>query len=262
MEAGEDLPTRYDHSYLRHIATVGMTLAPEVFYWVRKHLKHSPHDTWWMSESGMICLANFPSMDVKPGSIGKPVPGIQAAVIDEKGESLPLMTMGELVLKPPWPAMMIGIWQDDSRYRNYFRPKGWFRTGDMAIMDEEGYFYHQGRMDDLIKVGEQLIGPYEIEQILCQHPAVYEAAVISKSPKPAEPFLKAFITLHKGFTPSNRLNQEIKAFVKANLSPETPLRDVEFLEELPKTSAGKLLRRVLRAKELGLPGGDTASMQD
>jgi acetyl-CoA synthetase len=132
----------------------------------------------------------------------------------------------------------------------------------MAIMDEEGYYYHQGRVDDLIKLGEKVIGPYEIEHILFQHPAVAEAAVISKSVQPSRPQLKAFIQLHKGTAPTNRLNQEIKAFVKANLSPDTPLREVEFVDSLPKTSAGKLLRRVLRARELGLPTGDPSRMQD
>jgi len=127
-------------------------------------------------------------------------------------------------------------------------------------MDEEGYFYHQGRMDDLIKVGDKMIGPYEIEHTLIQHPSVLEAAVISKGSRPSSPSLKAFVTIQRGYTASNRLNQEIKAFVKANLSPDIPLREVEFCDRLPKTSAGKLLRRVLRAQELGLPSGDTSNM--
>lgn len=261
IEAGEDLPTRYDLSALRHIATVGEALAPDQYYWVRKTLKHSPHDTWWMSETGMICFANFPSLDTKPGSMGKPVPGIKAAVLDEKGQPMPFLSLGELALEVPWPSMMAGIWRDQGRYEAYFRNEGWFCTGDMAIMDEEGYYYHQGRVDDLIKIGEKVVGPYEIEHILFQHPAVAEAAVISKGMQANRPHLKAFIQLHKGVAPTNRLNQEMKAFVKANLSPDTPLRDVEFVDSLPKTSAGKLLRRVLRARELGLPPGNTSRMQ-
>jgi acetyl-CoA synthetase len=261
VQAGEDLPTRYDLSNLRHIATVGEALLPELFYWVKKNLKHSPHDTWWMSETGMICLANFPSMDIKPGSMGKPVPGIDAAVVDENGEPLPLLTMGELALKIPWPSLMTGIWRDEGRYEAYFRLKGWFLTGDMALRDEEGYFYHQGRMDDLMKVGEKVIGPYDIEQVLCRHPAVREAAVISKGMGQSQPYLKAFVTIAAGYTPSSRLNHEIKAYLKANLSAEVPLREIAFLEQLPKTSAGKLLRRVLRARELGLPGGDATKME-
>jgi len=262
MEAGEDLVGRYRLDRLRHIASVGEALTPELFYWIRRNLRLSPHDTWWMTECGMICLANFPSMDIKPGAMGKPVPGIEAAVLDPEGRRLPALTMGELALKAPWPALMADIWQDPKRYRAYFRFEGWFCTGDMALVDEEGFFYHQGRMDDLIKVGEKLIGPYEIERILLQHPAVKEAAVISKSTRPSVPHLKAFITVAKGVTPSGRLNQEIKAFVKANLSTETPLTEVAVLEALPKTKTGKLLRRMLRARELGLPGGDPTGMED
>jgi len=262
MEAGEDLPTRYDFSNLRHIATVGKTLGPEQFYWVKKNLKLSPHDTYWMTETGMICMANFPCMDIKPGSMGKPVPGVEAAVLDEDGVPMPFLSMGELALKVSWPTLMTAIWKDEERYQTYFKFNGWFLTGDMVITDEEGYYFHQGRIDDLIKVGQKLIGPYEIEQVLHQHPAVLESAVISKGTHKYEPHLKAFITLTKVNTPSKRLNQEIKAFVKGNLSPEVPLTEVEFLENLPKTSSGKLLRRVLRVRELGLPTGNPLEMQD
>ena len=256
MEAGEDLPTRYDLSALRHIVTVGEALLPELFYWVRKNIGLSPHDTWWMSETGMICLANFPSMDIKPGSMGKPVPGVEAAVLSETGEPLPPLTIGELALKLPWPAVMSGIWRDEKRYEAYFRLPGWFLTRDMALEDEDGYFYHQGRMDDLIKVEEKMVGPFEIEQVLMQHPAVWEAAVISKSDRAVGPHLKAFVAIKKQFVDSGRLKQEIKAFVRANLSAQVPLKEVEVLEKLPRTSTGKLLRRVLRAKELGLPSGN------
>jgi acetyl-CoA synthetase len=262
METGEDLPSRYDFSNLRHIATVGKTLGPEQFYWVLKNLKHSPHDTFWMSETGMICLANFPSMDIKAGSMGKPVPGVEAAVMDENGVPLPFLSMGELALKTPWPCLMTGIFRDKARYETYFRFNGWFLTGDMVIMDEEGHYFHQGRIDDLIKAGEKLVGPYEIEQTLQQHPAVLESAVISKGTQQNDPYLKAFITLAKGLMPSNRLKLEIKAFVKGNLSPDVPLNEIEFLDKLPKTSSGKLLRRVLRAHELGLPTGNPLDMKD
>ncbi len=260
METGSDLPTRYDFSNLGHIATVGKTLGPEQFYWVLKNLKHSPHDTFWMSETGMICLANFPSMDIKAGAMGKPLPGVEAAVLDENGMPLPFLSMGELALRISWPCLMTEIFRDEARYQTYFRFNGWFLTGDMVIMDEEGYYFHQGRIDDLIKVGEKLIGPYEIEQVLQQHPTVTESAVISKNTHQKGTCLKAFITA-QGFTSSNRLKQEIKAFVKGNLSPDVPLTEIEFLDELPKTSSGKLLRRVLRARELGLPTGNPREMK-
>ncbi|MBI5251090.1 MAG: AMP-binding protein [Desulfomonile tiedjei] len=261
MEAGADLPGRYDFSNLRHIATVGEALAPELFYWVRENLKHSPHDTWWMTETGMICIANYPSQVIKPGSMGKPVPGVEAAVLDPKGEPLPILTLGELALKPGWPSMMRAIWKDDDRFEAYFR-NGWFVTGDMVIKDEDGYYYHEGRNDDLIKVGQSFIGPYEIEQVLCMHPAVAEAGVISKGAEKGKVICKAFVKVAKGYTPSARLNHEIKAFVKTNLHSEIPLGEIEFTAELPKTLSGKLLRRVLRARELGLPSGDPTKLQD
>jgi acetyl-CoA synthetase len=257
MEAGEDLPGRYDHSHLRHIATVGAPLVPDLFYWVRKNLGRSAHDTWWMTETGMICIANFPAMDIKPGSMGKPVPGVKTAILDEAGHPLPPLSLGELAVKTPWPCMMTDMWEDRMRYRDYFRENGWMLTGDMAIEDEEGYIYHQGRNDDLIKSGgDKVIGPYEIENVLTGHPAVAEAAVIAMGREPGEgvSYLKAFIVLHPGPTPSVRLSMEIKAFVKANLSSDVVVQDIAFVDDLPKTRSGKLLRRILRAKELGLPG--------
>jgi len=261
-EAGRDLVHRYDLSHLSHIATVGEALAPELIYWFKENFKISPHDNWWMTETGMICIANFPSMDIRPGSMGKPVPGIEASVIDENGKPLPPLTMGELALKPGWPAMMTAIWKDESRYREYFKLKGWFLTGDMVIQDIDGYIYHQGRIDDLIKVGVKLIGPYEIERALFRHPAVKEAAVISKSSRPGDASLKAFITLNSGFTSSARLNLEIKAFVQANLSSEIPLDAIVFLDQIPKTRSGKLLRRILRTSEMGLPIGEPLQIKD
>ncbi|MFP3912033.1 MAG: AMP-binding protein [Desulfobacteraceae bacterium] len=264
-EAGGNLASRYDISHLRHMASVGALLVPDLFYWAKQHLGRSPHDTYWMTETGMICIANFPSMDIKPGSIGRPVPGVTAAILDEGGEPMPPLSLGELALKPGWPAEMSGLWGDEARYQAYYNEKGWFMTGDIAIMDDEGYYFHQGRNDDLIKAGgHKVIGPYEIEQVLCMHPAVSEAAVISKGAEPEQgiSYLKAFITVHKGFTPSARLNHEIKAFVKASLSSDIIVKELTFLERLPKTRSGKLLRRVLRAGELGLPAGDTANMAD
>jgi acetyl-CoA synthetase len=257
MEAGEDLPKRYDLSHLRHIATVGAPLAPDLFYWVRKHLGLSPHDTWWMTETGMICIANFPSMDIKPGAMGKQVPGVRTAILDESGHPLPAMSLGELAVKADLPNMMTGMWEDKSRYQDYFRVKGWMLTGDMAIMDEEGYIYHQGRNDDLIKSGGgQVVGPYEIENVLAMHPAVAEAAVIAMGREPGKgvSYLKAFIVLNPGPTPSVRLGMEIKAFVKANLAQDVIVQEVAFMDDLPRTRSGKLLRRILRARELGLPG--------
>lgn len=262
MEAGGDLPKRYDLSSLTHIAATGEILTPEQFSWTRENLHHSAHDTWWMAETGMICLANFSSMGIKPGSMGRPVPGIRAAVLDENGEELPDMTVGQLALKTGWPAMMTGLWEDASRFRAYFRFKDWFLTGDMVVRDEDGYFFHHGRNDDLIKLDERLIGPYEIEQLLTLHPAVDEVVVISLTAAGLKPVMKAFVTVGKGFRPSKRLAYEIKLFIKANFDPQLPLERIEFLEEIPKTRSGKILRRVLRAKELGLPSGDIMLLKE
>ncbi|MBM3303437.1 MAG: AMP-binding protein, partial [Deltaproteobacteria bacterium] len=199
MDEGEDLPMRYDFSILRHVCTAGETLGPELFHWVKRSVGLPAHDNWWMTETGMICLANFPSMDIKLGSMGKPVPGVEAAIVSEEGERLPMLTLGQLALKPGWPAMMQEIWRDEPRYQAYLRLPGWFLTGDMAIVDEDGYFFHQGRTDDLMKVEDKLIGPYEIEQVLCRHPAVHEAAVISRENTPRKSALKVFLTISEGF---------------------------------------------------------------
>ncbi|MFO7784243.1 MAG: AMP-binding protein [Thermodesulfobacteriota bacterium] len=265
MEEGDDLPRRYDFSHLRHIATVGEPMVPDLFYWGRKNLGRSLYDTWWMTETGIICLANYPSMDIKPGSMGKPVPGIEVAVLDDEGEPVSSMTMGELAIRLEWPGLMCALWGDEERYEQYFRIPGWFLTGDMALMDDEGYYYHQGRTDDLIKVGGiKMIGPYEIEHVLYMHPAVAEAAVISKGGDPGsgKSSVKAFIVPNPSFSPSTRLSQEIRAFLRANLSQEIVVRDISFIEQIPKTRSGKILRRVLRAMELGLPAGQPQNLKD
>lgn len=256
------MPARYDFSHLRHICTVGEKLSPEQFYWSRQVLKRSPHDTWWMTETGMICVANFPSMSIRPGSMGKPVPGVEAAILDDDGEPVTEYTMGELALRPGWPAMMTSLWQDEPRYQEYFRFRGWFLTGDMVTMDEDGYFYHDGRNDDLIKVGQRDTGPYEVEQIIGLHPAVAEAVAISVRSVDGKAMFKGFVRVKDGFTASKRLNLEIKNFVKGNFSPEIPVAEIVFLDELPKTRSGILLRRVLMARELGVPSGDPTQLKE
>ncbi len=264
IEAGDDLPARYHLDTLCHIATVGSPLMPDLFYWVKKHLGNSPHDTWWMSETGIICLANLPALDIKPGAIGKPLPGVIATVLDDNGEELPSLSLGQLALKTGWPGMMKGLWQDRQRFEDYFI-NGWFLTGDIALKDEEGYFYHQGRLDDILKTGEnRSVGPFEIEQVLCQHPAVVEAAIIAKGKdrETGTSVLKAFVIIKKDYPASRRLNHEIKMFVKAAIAPDISIDEITFIDNLPRTRSGKLLRRVLRAWELGLPGGDAASMVD
>ncbi len=261
MSADSDLVKQYDLTKLKHIATVGETLTPDSFYWIREHLKRSPHDTWWMTETGMICIANFPSQLVKPGSMGRPVPGVQAAIIDGQSQELSILTFGELALKVGWPAMALGIWKDDKRYAAYFK-NGWFMTGDMAIKDEEGYYYHMGRNDDMIKIGTNFVGPYDFEQVLRSHMSVSEAAVIATSIDPGPPTIKAFIKLEEGFSASGELKASLIQYLKNNLHCEATEIEIAFVKDLPRTRSGKMLRRVLRAWELGLPSGDPLNLQD
>jgi len=262
MESGDDLPARYDLASLRHIATVGEVLSPDQLYWTRENLKRTPHDTWWMTETGMICLANFPSTGVRPGSMGRPVPGIEAAVVNDVGERLPEFTMGELALRCPWPSMMISLWEDEARYKEHFRFEGWFLTGDMVTKDEEGYFFYDGRNDDLIKVGMQDTGPYELEQILGLHQAVAESAVISVRTPDEKPTFKVFVRLKEPFHASKRLSIEIENFVRAYFPADIPLSEVVFMDELPRTRSGMPLRSVLMARELGVPSGDPTRLSE
>ncbi|NOY69080.1 MAG: AMP-binding protein [Deltaproteobacteria bacterium] len=265
MEAGDDLPTRYDLSALRHIVTVGAPLVPDILYWTKANLKKTPHDTWWMTETGIICIANFVCMDIKPGSMGKALPGIEAEIIDADGNPLPPLSIGELALKSGWPGMMCGLWQDERGFERYFRKGGWFVTGDIALKDEEGYFYHQGRNDDLLKAGgNRIVGPFEIEQVLSSHPAVAESAVIARGSEPGQgvSYLKAFVTVKSGYSPTTRLNYELKAYLKGNLADDIVVNEIAFMQRLPRTRSGKLIRRVLRARELGLPGGDPGNLRE
>jgi acetyl-CoA synthetase len=250
MEAGEDVPGRYDLRSLTHIATAGETLSPDRFFWAKRLLGPAPLDTYWMTETGMICLANFSCMEIKPGSMGRPAPGVEAAILDEDGLPLPPGRLGELAIRPTLPALMIGIVDDAPRYREYFRVKGWFLTGDMAVMDQDGYFFHQGRNDDLIKIGQRDTGPYEIERVLMMHAAVAEAiAVAVRGPDGVSRF-KAFVRVTEGTLPSRRLASEIVSFLKADHYPDAPIKNVVFLKELPKTRSGILLHSALVAREL------------
>jgi len=260
MQAGDDLPRRYDLSKLKHIATTGEPLPPELVYWTKKAMGHAAHDTWWMAETGMICIANVSAMGIKPGSMGKPVPGVESAVLDEKGEPVPPLVLGELALRLGWPSLMTAVWQDPPRYQDYFRFKGWFLTGDTVFRDEEDYYYHEGRNDDLIKVGDKAVGPYEIEQALSLHPKVAEAVAIAVGSPSGKTRVKVFVTSAKGFTDADRLAHEIEAFLSASFPPEFPLGEVVVLDEMPKTRSGEPIRRVLRAREYGLPSGDVSKL--
>ena len=250
---GEEILKRYDLSSIRHLLSVGEPLPSEIVYWARRIFKVPVHDTWWMTETGMIMIANYPSMPIKPGSIGKPFPGIKAAVIGPQGDELPPLTLGELAIQKGWPAMMRQIWGDGDRLKEYFPLESWFVSGDTAYMDDDGYFYYQGRNDDLVKIAGVVVGPTEMEDVLRRHPAVMDAGIIAKPDPLKGNSIKAFISLKPEVTPSDNLKQEIMDFVKKYFSPRIAPSEIEFRPKIPRSKEGLIIRRVLKAWELGLP---------
>lgn len=262
MAAGDDLAKEYDLSGLRHILSVGEPLNPEVVRWGWRSLKQRIHDNWWMTETGGQIISNYPCLPIKPGSMGKPFPGIYAAIIDDQGNELPPNQIGQLAVKAPWPAIMRRIWNNPAKYENYFYFKPWYMSGDSAYKDEEGYFWFQGRLDDVINTSGERVGPFEVESKLVEHPAVAEAGVIGKPDPLRGEIIKAFIALRHGFLPSEDLKEEIRAFVKKNLSAHAAPQEIEFRNQLPKTRSGKIMRRVLKAWEMGASLGDTSTMED
>jgi acetyl-CoA synthetase len=262
MGAGSELVKQFDLSKLRHILSVGEPLNPEVVRWGLKTYGLRIHDNWWMTETGGILISNYPQMEMKPGSMGKPFPGIQAAIIDDQGNELPPYRMGNLAIRTPWPSMMRKIWNNPAKYEEYFRIPGWYVSGDSAYMDEDGYFWFQGRIDDVINTSGERVGPFEVESKLVEHPAVAEAGVIGKPDPVRGEIIKAFISLRDGYTPSDELKEEIRKFVKEGLAAHAAPREIEFKDKLPKTRSGKIMRRVLKAWELDLPTGDLSTMED
>lgn len=258
---GSDLPKKYDLSTLRHILSAGEPLNPEVIRWGLDAFGICICDNWWMTETGSTICSNYRNVPVRPGSMGKPLPGIIVAVVDNHGKELPPNTMGNLAIKPPWPAMVRKIWNNPAKYDEYFQ-NGWYVSGDTAYMDEDGYFWYEGRADDVINTSGERVGPFEVESMLIEHPAVAEAGVIGIPDPIRGEIIKAFITLLPGFTPSDELKEEITQFVKQKLAAHAAPRQIEFKDKLPKTRSGKIMRRVLKAWELGLPTGDLSTMED
>lgn len=262
MGAGDELVEKYDLSHLRHILSVGEPLNPEVVKWGDKVFNLRIHDTWWMTETGAHMIVNIPDMDIKSGSMGKPLPGVQAAIVDDLGNVLPPNRMGNLAMKAGWPSMMKTIWNNEPKYQSYFLPGDWYISGDSAYMDEDGYFWFQGRVDDVIMTAGERVGPFEVESKLVEHPAVQEAGVIGKPDPVRGEIIKAFIALRDGYKESDELKEEIRVFVKEGLAAHAAPREIEFKDKLPKTRSGKIMRRVLKAWELDLPTGDLSTMED
>jgi acetyl-CoA synthetase len=262
MAAGDEVVAKYDLSTVRHILSVGEPLNPEVVRWGMKVYGKRIHDTWWMTETGAILIANYPQMDIKPGSMGKPFPGIYAAIIDDQGNELPPYQMGNLAIRAGWPSMMRKIWKNPAKFNEYFEIEGWYVSGDTAYKDEDGYFWFQGRVDDVIMTAGERVGPFEVESKLVEHPAVAEAGVIGKPDAVRGHIIKAFVALRDGYEPSDELKEDIRLFVRHGLAAHAAPREIEFKDKLPKTRSGKIMRRVLKAWELGLPTGDLSTLED
>ncbi|ENJ6137104.1 acetate--CoA ligase [Bacillus cereus] len=262
MGAGQDAIKKYDLSQVRHVLSVGEPLNPEVIRWGMNAFGLRIHDTWWMTETGGQVICNYPCMEIRPGSMGKPIPGVKAAIVDNEGNEVPPYTMGNLAIGKGWPAMMRGIWNNKQKYESYFMPGDWYVSGDSAYMDEDGYFWFQGRIDDVIMTSGERVGPFEVESKLIEHAAVAEAGVIGIPDPVRGEIIKAFIALRTGYEPSEELKEEIRQFVKKGLAAHAAPRQIEFRDKLPKTRSGKIMRRVLKAWELNLPTGDLSTMED
>jgi acetyl-CoA synthetase len=264
MKLGADAVRRYDLSALRFLASVGEPLNPEAVVWSRNAFGRPFHDNWWQTETGGIMIANYASMDIKPGSMGKPLPGITAAIVAREGDGVRVIdepdVEGELALRPGWPSMMRGYLHEDERYRKCF-VGGWYMSGDLARRDADGYFWFVGRADDVIKSSGHLIGPFEVESVLMEHAAVAEAAVIGKPDPVAGEIVKAFVGLKAGFEPSEALRRELLGHARRRLGAAVAPREVDFRRNLPKTRSGKIMRRLLKARELGLSEGDISTLE-
>jgi acetyl-CoA synthetase len=264
MRLGAEAARRHDTSRLRFLASVGEPLAPEAVAWGSKAFGLPFHDNWWQTETGGIMIANFPATGIRPGSMGLPLPGIEAAVVERAADGrvrvLPPGTQGEIALKPGWPSMFRGYLGDPDRYRACFAD-GWYLTGDLARRDEDGYFWFVGRADDVIKSSGHLIGPFEVESVLLEHEAVAEAAVIGKPDPAAFEIVKAFVSLKPGFAGDEPLRRGILALARRRLGAAVAPKEIEFVASLPRTRSGKLMRRLLKARELGLPTGDLSALE-
>jgi acetyl-CoA synthetase len=263
MRAGKDAAKGHDFSNLRFLASVGEPLNPEGVVWGQEVFGKPFHDNWWQTETGGIMIANTAAMDIKPGSMGKPLPGMEAGIVerDEKGvRELGPGEVGELALRPGWPSMMRAYLHEEARYAKCFAG-GWYLTGDLAMRDADGYYWFVGRADDLIKSSGHLIGPFEVESALIEHEAVAEAAVIGLPDETAGEMVKAYVALNPGFEPSEALERDIRGHARKRLGPAVAPREIAFRQSLPKTRSGKIMRRLLKARELGLPEGDLSTLE-
>jgi len=266
MRGGADAARRYSAPNLRFIASVGEPLNPQAVMWGMEAFGLPIHDNWWQTETGGIMIANYAAMDIKPGSMGRPLPGIEAGIVSRRADGTVAVcetpnVQGELALRAGWPSMFRAYIGDEARYRKCFA-EGWYLTGDLAKRDADGYFWFVGRSDDVIKSSGHLIGPFEVESVLMEHPAVAEAGVIGK-PDPVQlETVKAFVSLKQRYEASDALRRELLGFARQRLGAAVAPKEIDFLPTLPRTRSGKIMRRLLKARELGLPEGDTSTLED
>lgn len=263
MKAGQEIIKNYDLSSLRHMASVGEPLNAEAVIWSINNFGKPFHDTFWQTETGCIMISNFPGMRVKPGSMGKPFPGITAAILDpvtfkpfiEHGK------IGLIAFKPGWPSLIKTYWNNAGKYEEKF-VNGWYLSGDKARIDSDGYFWFVGRDDDVINTGGHLVSPFEVESALLEHPSVCESAVVSKPDEINMEVVKAFISLKPGVTPNSDLELDIMNFIRKKLSSIAMPQEIEFIDQLPRTRSGKIMRRLLHAKEWGEEIGDISTLEN
>ncbi len=265
MKAGPEIVRKYDLRSLRFLSSVGEPLNPEAVVWSKEVFGLPFHDNWWQTETGGIMIANFPAMDIRPGSMGRLLPGIEGTIVRqaENGaveEIREAGIQGELALRPGWPSMFRAYWGEPERYKKCFSG-GFYLTGDLARRDEDGYFWFIGRKDDVIKTSGHLIGPFEVESVLMEHKAVAESGVIGKPDPVALEIVKAFVVLRKGFEPTEDLRRELLGFARSKLGAVVAPKEIEFVASVPRTRSGKIMRRLLKARELGLPEGDTSTLE-
>jgi acetyl-CoA synthetase len=265
MRAGAELVHEREYPALRFMASVGEPLNPEGVVWGEGAFGLPFHDNWWQTETGGIMIANFPALDIRPGSMGKPLPGVEAAIVHKTKKGVEVVEEpgeeGILALRPGWPSMFRTYLDEPERYEKCFA-SGWYLSGDLARRDADGYFWFVGRADDVIKTSGHLIGPFEVESALLEHPAVAEAGVIGKPDPVAGEVVKAFVTLKRGFEPSHELEQELIAHARVRLGAAVAPKEIAFADEVPRTRSGKIMRRLLKARELGLPEGDVSTLEE
>jgi acetyl-CoA synthetase len=265
MKAGTDLARAHRLRALRFLGSVGEPLNPEAVVWGADAFGQPFHDNWWQTETGGIMIANFAAMDIRPGSMGQPLPGVEAAIVRRgAGDVVAVVDApdveGELALRAGWPSMFRGYVGEPDRYRKCFAD-GWYLTGDLARRDADGYYWFVGRADDVIKSSGHLIGPFEVESLLMEHRAVAEAGVIGKPDPMAHETVKAFVVIKPGFAPDEALRRDLLGFARLHLGAVVAPKEIDFVASLPYTRSGKIARRVLRARELGLPEGDTSTLE-